>query len=942
MYDATDLYKYEIIHLNIRGARSNKTNLEHYLGEMNFPEIICLNETKLPLNKSFEIDGYHISARREHNIVGGSRGSLILTRKDIKDIVEVEKVKELFRFDEVLGIEIKQTASRPGMKVFSYYNPPLSSPNKKVFEYLASIQGNCLLSGDLNCKNTYWGSTKTDNRGIELLDTINQNNLVIFNDDSKTRCDPSSGKEESLDLIIGNLDAANIFREFWVGFDLGSDHYPVHISLKFKNPTLLSPKKTRRSEKMNVRKWERLLNEHPPLLQAQSASDLDTNVATFTSQVQAAFESSCPLTTIKTRPKCSFTPEIESKVKEKRKLRRQKNLAHQQQDHALVRDIMTQINRLGNQIKKLQKEEKKKELERHCNNLNKETNSKKFFKTFNIIANPIVNEESAPTTSRPVQDETGTRAYNSQEKTNLFANLLQRTHQEPDYKGFDEGWKVSVERFIEQNEKSYRTKMNDTYLQQELGDESVLCQEVTIEELEANLTKCKNRSAVGQDGISYFLIKKLPKYTKVSLCLLYSDAIRLGYFPKAWKTALVKMIPKPLKDSKLAKNFRPISLLNCLGKVLERILAQRLSSFLEEKKLFTKSQSGFRKHHMTTEQLLRLVEESHKAFKNQQTVAAVFLDAEAAFDRCWHNGIKYKMKKNLNLPDRIVRLLSSFLTDRTLTVMYEGCYSQVVDLKAGTPQGSPLSPIIYIIYVNDYPEEIQSICSLSQFADDTALWSAAYTRSYALLKVQKALNMLEGWCRRWRVKINGDKSNLLFITRTRESIEENFCLTLFDDIIRPVTSAKFLGVEIDSMLTFRKHFESVDNRSSKRLNVLKVLAHNGVEATVLMKLYKIYVRPLSEYGSAAFIAAPKTQISRLQKIQNQALRICLKLPSYIRTTLLHDFASIDTIQERLIKLNRTLTNTMKQYNVHINNLIENHSKPRDNCHLSPLDFILLE
>ena len=202
--------------------------------------------------------------------------------------------------------------------------------------------------------------------------------------------------------------------------------------------------------------------------------------------------------------------------------------------------------------------------------------------------------------------------------------------------------------------------------------------------------------------------------------------------------------------------------------------------------------------------------------------------------------------------------------------------------------------------------------------------------------------MLEGWCRRWRVKINGDKSNLLFITRTRESIAENLCLHLFDDIIRPNTSAKFLGVEIDSMLSFRKHFESINNRSSRRLNVLKVLAHNGVEATVLMKLYKVYVRPISEYGSAAFIAAPKTQISRLQKVQNQALRICLKLPAYIRTTLLHDYASIETIQERLIGLNRSLTNTMKLYNVHIKELIENHSKPRENCHLSPLDLLLNE
>jgi hypothetical protein len=112
---------------------------------------------------------------------------------------------------------------------------------------------------------------------------------------------------------------------------------------------------------------------------------------------------------------------------------------------------------------------------------------------------------SATLVNRSRDSQLGTRAYDSQGKANLFTNRLQRIHQEPDYKGFDEGWKVSVERFIEQNEKSYRTKRNDTYLQQELGDESVLCQEVTLEELEANLTKCKNRSAVGQDGSSFLI-----------------------------------------------------------------------------------------------------------------------------------------------------------------------------------------------------------------------------------------------------------------------------------------------------------------------------------------------------------------------------------------------------------------------------------------------------
>ena len=444
---------------------------------------------------------------------------------------------------------------------------------------------------------------------------------------------------------------------------------------------------------------------------------------------------------------------------------------------------------------------------------------------------------------------------------------------------------------------------------------------------------------MGEDGISYLLIKKLPKTAKSNLCQIYSDSLRLGYFPELWRTAIVKLIPKPNKDSKFAKNFRPISLLSCVGKVLERIIASRLSAFMEEKNLFSKTQSGFRRKHMTTEQLLRLSEESYAGFKKQQTTAALFLDAEAAFDRCWHSGIKYKLKKTLNLPNRFVRLISSFLSDRTLKVFYEGHYSSHVTLGAGTPQGSPLSPLIYIIYVNDYPKEIQDICSLSQFADDTALWATAYTRSFAISKLQKALNLLEGWCRRWRVKLNGDKSNLILISRTREKLDENFGLHLFNDVIRPTQSAKFLGVEIDSMLSFKKHIDSVCDRSTRRLNVLKVLAYNGVDPPTLMKLYKIYVRPIIEYGSIAFSTAPRTQLLRLEQIQNEAIRTALRLPRYIRKNLLNEYASIQPINDRLLQLNTSLLNTMKQKNDHVRCIIQNHLPASDNCHLSPLDII---
>ena len=198
------------------------------------------------------------------------------------------------------------------------------------------------------------------------------------------------------------------------------------------------------------------------------------------------------------------------------------------------------------------------------------------------------------------------------------------------------------------------------------------------------------------------------------------------------------------------------------------------------------------------------------------------------------------MKSNLNLPNRMVRTLSSFLTDRSLTVFHEGHWSHKVHLKAGTPQGSPLSPLIYLIYVNDFPQEIKKYCKLSQFADDTALYAKAFTEQYAIKKLQKGLDLLEGWCRRWRVKLNGDKSNLILISRTREKLDENFGLHLFNDVIRPTQSAKFLGVEIDSMLSFKKHIDSVCDRSTRRLNVLKVLAYNGVDPPTLMKLYKLW------------------------------------------------------------------------------------------------------
>ena len=124
------------------------------------------------------------------------------------------------------------------------------------------------------------------------------------------------------------------------------------------------------------------------------------------------------------------------------------------------------------------------------------------------------------------------------------------------------------------------------------------------------------------------------------------------------------------------------------------------------------------------------------------------------------------------------------------------------------------------------------------------------------------------------------------------------------------------------------------------MNVLKVLASAGVEPEILMKLYTCYIRSLIEYGSISFLSAPKGQLSRLQKIQNDAIRTCLRLPRYLRTSLIHEYAGIEPVNDRLQKVCTKLLSKIITRNEDVQGLVENRTPATGNCHLSPLDVLI--
>ena len=257
-------------------------------------------------------------------------------------------------------------------------------------------------------------------------------------------------------------------------------------------------------------------------------------------------------------------------------------------------------------------------------------------------------------------------------------------------------------------------------------------------------------------------------------------------------------------------------------------------------------------------------------------------------------------------------------------------------MNAGTPQGSCLSPLLYIILVNDIPQPTNH-ASIGQFADDIALWAEAYTHRACIYRLQQAINQLESWCRRWRIKLNGAKSNLLIFSRLPNKSGEDLSVQLFNDIVKPTSSAKYLGVLFDDKLSFSEHFNQIELKATKRLNIFKILMKNGVDANTMIRLYKTYVRPLFEYGSISFL--PAHGIKCLQQIQNEFIRISLKIPRYIRTDLIHQAAGMEKVCDRICTLNCRLLKTMKSHNCIAETITKSKGSIALNSFKSPLDII---
>ena len=243
--------------------------------------------------------------------------------------------------------------------------------------------------------------------------------------------------------------------------------------------------------------------------------------------------------------------------------------------------------------------------------------------------------------------------------------------------------------------------------------------------------------AHGYDDISIRLLKICDSSIVKPLSIIFKNCLQTETFPNNWKKSNVVPIHKK-GDKQLLQNYHPVSLLPICSNIFEKIIFNPMLEFLEENSLLCTHQSGFRSSDSCQSQLLSIVHDIYANFDQSPNleVRANFLDISKAFDKVWHEGLIFKLQ-NIGISGNLLSLLKSFLNNRFQRVVLNGQCSNWSSVLPGVPQGSILGPLLFLIYLNDLPEGLESSAKL--FADDTSLFSTIYDPNKSADQLDKYL-----------------------------------------------------------------------------------------------------------------------------------------------------------------------------------------------------------
>lgn len=845
------------MHWNCQGITTNSAinQLENFIRQKQI-DIILLNETFLNPCHKFKIGGYKIY-RRDRRSHGG--GVLIGIKESIDhSLLPYDKLS----VTESISISVRINGNT--VIITSAYTPHYNSTFINDLKTLTNKNNDYFIFGDFNALHQSWNCSSSNPAGNTLHRYQNQNSFYVYYPPNHTRFSQNflPTTPSTVDILLSNSSLSISDLETHPN-SLCSDHVPVTchiygsvdcISKSFPLYHL--------ADWVSIRRWV----DNELMTQNLTTDNIDNSLDKIINIIKGSIEQ-IPHGESKSHARQISGISI-SLIRQRKTIQRKYKRCFDSNRRNTLSCILKQLNRLidyhldkdrnaswSNFISKLP------------------SGSKKFWKISKTI--------KGKHTSIPSLKVNGAEISSPEGKTEAIADIFERAHNITLFNHSSMDLQVSkVVRKVE--------RANVGYLNSETLTNALELAEIT--------TKLKNNKAPGFDNIHNTILKNMSPLFFNALADIFNSFMSKGIFPDIFKKAKVIPIQKNGKDPKLPNSYRPISLLSALAKLFEKIIYNRLITHTENNNIIHCKQFGFRREHSTVHQIKRVINivEHNKAAR--KSTGVVLLDIEKAFDSIWHNGVVFKLNK-LAYPIYLQKLIQNFLRNRTFFVSIENSTSSLRNIPAGLPQGSILSPILYSIYTSDI--KIKRNHDAAFYADDSAILCSGKLSNAIIKQLAASLEHINKYFNKWKIKINRGKTQaILFPFNKSPKRIPNIPLQIQGNSIEIKKSIKYLGVILDSKLTFKEHVLNACEKATRCGRALFPLLNRKSKLNLKNKLmlYRMCIRPIMTYACQAWYRKTAAcHIKKLQIIQNKNLKIIHNLGWRHSTHHLHSHYGHNTI-----------------------------------------------
>ena len=750
---------------------------------------------------------------------------------------------------DVTAIELTTADPRP-MLIINVYKPCDRNIIPELHEHLRKLlakqnYSNIIIAGDFNLHHPMWNPaayTRHDEEAdtlVEMMADLELNLLIP----AGTATYPNPDAKTAIDLVWGNTEVTNRIIKCRIAAlnDHCSDHFPIEtiISVQTDAPQTLP---AYNYAKTNWKELNAKLESYLP--EVQSASDKITTkiqIDTYAIQLVEAITKAVQETTPRKRPsphsKRWWTEHLTNWRKKANKLR---NIYLRTK---IVADRVA-WRAMANKYKKEIKQAKADKWKEYVN----DANDKSIYKIKNYILNTFT-----PAFVPTLDDNAAT---NEQKIIKL------------------------QKAFFPKPPKADLSDIACAVYPEEVSFNP----QISIRQIREAVNKLASDKAPGPDEISNRILKNTLPIIERHLQTLMQASINLGHFPKPFKHTTTVVIRKPNKpDYTKVKAYRPIALENTLGKVMESIVAEIISYLTEMHELLPAEHFGGRPGRSSEDAMMILSENIHHAWREKKVYTAVFMDVAGAFNNVHHKRLIHNMSKR-RIPESISRWISSFLQGRSTQLQFNGIKTERISTPAGVPQGSPLSPLLYMYYNADLLEiapERQG--TRLGFIDDIAYGVQGKSGKANVRTLQIMLKEAEEWRRKHGAQFERSKYILVHFTRN-PNLESNTPLTINGLTITPSNEAKYLGVTFDKELRFRAHLQYVAKKGTNAAMALSSIAkcNWGAPFKYVRQLFLTVVAPRMDYAAAIWhrpthdgSMEASMQTRKLSTIQRLAMKATL-------------------------------------------------------------------